>query len=270
MSFLNVLKQVSIAATKNHKKLSILLGSAIALTCASPANAATINSTVPGTSNPWFAGMPSTSTIYSDSAATQSPTQVQGLSLTPGSTISVTASGWGGLCETCNWGGADGLTGSPFPHSDFNGISGINAPAASLVGIFLGEQSPLALLAPNTLNFGQSSPNNPQSNSFISTDYLTISPELQQVFFIGDGRTSSGEQQQIFVPTSATRFYLGMIDVVGAYSNNGGNFDVQVTGLAANDDRTSVPEPSSIISLFALSFLGIGSLLKRQQQISHA
>ena len=261
MSFSNVLKQVSIATTKNKTKLSIvLLGSAIALSCASPANAATINLTVPGTSNPWFAGMPSTSTIYSDSAATQSPTQVQGLSLTPGSTISVTASGWGGLCETCNWQqGPDGLMGS-WPNSGFNGISGSNAPMASLVGVFLDSNSPQLSSPPSTLDFSTTT----------SLDYLTISPQLQQIFFIGDGRTSSGAQQQIFVPTGATRFYLGMIDAMGAYYNNGGNFDVQVTGSAANNDRTSVPEPSSIIGLFALSFLGIGSFLKRKQQISQA
>jgi len=243
----------------NTAKLSmVLLGSAIALFCASPANADTINVTVPGTSNPWFAGMPSTSTVYSDSAATQSPTQVQGLSLTPGSTISVTASGWGGLCEDCNWGGPDGLMGS-WPNWGFNGISGSNAPMASLVGVFLDSDSPQLSSPPSTLDFSTAA----------SLDYLTISPQLQQIFFIGDGRTSSGAQQQIFVPNGATRFYLGMIDAMGAYNNNGGNFDVQVNGSAANDDRRSVPEPSSIIGLFALSFLGIGSLLKRKQQISH-
>lgn len=245
------------------KKLSaILAGSAfLALGTVSIAQAATItlDLKVPGTSIPWFAGMPDGYRYGSDSAPAQSPTQVLGLSLTPGSTLSLTASGWGGLCETCNWGqGPDGLPNSAYPTGGMNGMSEINAPWASLVGVFLGPDSPQLTPAPSALDF----------STIASQDYLTLAPELKQVFFIGDGRTSAGAEQKIIIPTGTSRFYLGMIDGVGAYNNNGAGFDVKIAGLSPSDDSKSVPEPYSIVSLLAVGIVGASSLLKRKQQIS--
>ncbi|HIK09123.1 MAG TPA: PEP-CTERM sorting domain-containing protein [Oscillatoriaceae cyanobacterium M33_DOE_052] len=194
----------------------------------------------------------------SDTAPAQSPTQVLGLSLTPGSTLSLTASGWGGLCETCNWGnGPDGL-GFAHPTGGANGMSAINAPWASLVGVFLGSDSPQLTPIPKALDF----------DTTARRDYLILSPELKQVFFIGDGRTSAGADQKITVPTGASRFYLGMIDGVGAYYNNGGNFDVKVTGLSVSEKRKSVPEPSAMMGLLGLGIVGASSLGKRKHHIS--
>ena len=247
---------------KTIKKLSAILAGSAFLTLGTVgiAQAATItlDLKVSGTSIPWFAGMPDGYSYFSDTAPAQSPTQVQGLSLTPESTLSLTASGWGGLCETCNWRQRpDGLD-SAYSTGEINGISGINAPWASLVGVFLGPDAPQLTPTPSALDF----------STIASQDYLTLSPQLKQVFFIGDGRTSTGAQQNIIIPTGTSRFYLGMIDGVGAYNNNGPGFDVKITGLSASDDRKSVPEPSSILSLLALGIVGASFLRKRKQQIS--
>jgi hypothetical protein len=72
-------------------------------------------------------------------------------------------------------------------------------------------------------------------------NYEILSPELKQVFFIGDGLTSGGLSQGVVVPSGASRLYLGIFDLNGNY-DNGGSFDVTV-----------VPEPAPLIlSVFAL------------------
>ncbi len=63
-------------------------------------------------------------------------------------------------------------------------------------------------------------------------DYTSISPELKQVFFIGDGKRNDGTLQQIVVPAGATRFYLGMHDNIN-WANNSGYYFVTVNGTAA-------------------------------------
>jgi hypothetical protein len=45
----------------------------------------------------------------------------------------------------------------------------------------------------------------------MSRDYLTLSPVLKQVFFVGDGRTSQGAIQHVINPAGATRLFLGVL-----------------------------------------------------------
>lgn len=129
--------------------------------------------------------------------------------------------------------GPDGNTALPTGISSFGGISGIQHDASGfLVGLFLGPTEPLDP-APPTLDF---------SASGIGTGFLSLSPEVGQVFFIGDGRTGtgSGSVQRFMVPTAASRLYLGVADAFGymglpgQYQDNAGSFTV---GLAV------VPEP---------------------------
>src|SRR5205085_1291361 len=57
-----------------------------------PAHAA--GGTVPGSSNPWLAGMPDgTGALFGDLAPAQSPVQVAGLPIVPGGVLSFTATG---------------------------------------------------------------------------------------------------------------------------------------------------------------------------------
>ena len=74
-----------------------------------------------------------------------------------------------------------------------NGISSVNAPTISLLGVFLGSSPGLV---PSALDFGS-----------IGTNFSSLSPLLQQVFFIGDGIGKT-----FTVPTGATQLYLGTMD----------------------------------------------------------
>ena len=107
-----------------------------------------------------------------------------------------------------------------------NGISDINAPANSLIGVFLGADRPDLSAAPAALDFGT-----PESR-----DYASLSPALKRVFLIGDGRTSAGDLQSVSIPPGATRLFLGTMDGVGWW-NNSGSLSVDVIH--------TMPEPSA-------------------------
>jgi hypothetical protein len=114
-----------------------------------------------------------------------------------------------------------------------NGLSNITAPVNALVGVFLGPDQPDQTPAPDALDFSTAA----------SRDYAVLGPALKQVFFIGDGLTSTGDPHQVIVPDGATRLYLGTMDGfewknnAGAFSVrinevNGGNFPVLVPGIS--------------------------------------
>ncbi len=102
------------------------------------------------------------------------------------------------------------------------GISGLNAPKAGfLVGVFTSDVEPESP-APATLDFTTGN----------GTNFTTLSPALNQTFFIGAGVTSNGTAQQFNVPEGATHLYLGIADADGLngppgfYADNSGYFTV--------------------------------------------
>ncbi len=135
--------------------------------------------------------------------------------------------------------------------TSFGGISGVTHDQRTLfmVGVFLDGTEPVDP-APARLNF---------SDTALTGSFATLSPLLNQVFFIGDGLTGTGTgaTQQFFVPSTATRLFLGFADsytmsentITGApgfYADNDGSLSATFT---------VVPEPSAGV------LLGIGSLL---------
>jgi len=114
-----------------------------------------------------------------------------------------------------------------------NGISNINTPINSLLGVFLGDSQPNLNQVPGPLDF--SSP--------ASRNYDILYPALQQVFFMGNGLTDTGIAQAIVAPAGATRLFLGTMDGYG-WNNNIGSFDVTAT-----DPIVPVPEPSTMLLL---------------------
>jgi hypothetical protein len=131
-------------------------------------------------------------------------------------------------CITLNGGGsyndADGvgLQASANLQAD-ESISGIQAPTLGFVtGVF--ESGAPKGDAPATLDFNT-----------IGTDFTTLSPALQQLFFIGDGLTGdgTGSVQVFYVPSGAKKLYLGIPDTCdygsgspSCYGDNTGDFVV--------------------------------------------
>ncbi|MCC6729471.1 MAG: PEP-CTERM sorting domain-containing protein [Chthonomonadales bacterium] len=228
--------------------LSALVGLA-ALALVAGGAGAQVTVSVPGTSDPWLAGMPAGSTASSgDVAPAQSPVEVLGLTLVGGALLTFDATG-----SVSNTPSPSGLTpdgGGFVGHSagDENGIANVVAPNNSLVGVFLDAGQPDLTPAPATLNF-----------IGIGLDFVGLSPLLKQVFFIGDGVTSGSVAQQFTVPAGATRLYLGTMDGYGWY-NNSGSFTVRVSGGAATP---AVPEPSPLAAL-ACGGLVLGGLALRR------
>ena len=202
------------------------------------AQGATISVFVPGSANPYLAGMPNgTTATNGDIAPNQSPLLVTGLNINQTNYLSFSASGTASYNSWIYY-GPDG--GPLFTRGAENGISGIRVTTSALIGVFLDSQLPTTSPAPSDLNFEVS-----------TRDFLTLSPELKQVFFIGDGRTSFSVIQKFYVPNGATRLFLGTADGSGWY-NNGGGFNTNITSYS----QAAVPEPTSM-AIFGLGALGM-------------
>lgn len=204
-------------------------------------NGKTGSSWVSAKGNPWLAGMPSGSksnnwrpdaphvhdTAGSAPNSQMSPGMISLASadILPGSTImfdNVTGMANNGGGDVTNF-TADGNTGwivslgdstagSGYVSKPMNGISNVRAPINSMIAVFLSDSAPNATAAPAALDFQTSA----------QRDYTTLSPLLKQTFFIGNGRRSTGEVQQIVVPPGATRLFIGNMDAWQWNDNNGG------------------------------------------------
>jgi hypothetical protein len=139
-----------------------------------------------------------------------------------------------------NWGGSGGVyhgpDGGPISGGTvyaYGGLSGfVTDWCVPLAGVFLSGSAPQDP-APPMLDF---------RSQGLGLDFLTLSPLIGQVFFIGDGQTGSGIIQTFYAPTGATRLFLGCPDSVygdgypGAYADNDGWLSVAVL---------AVPEPGA-------------------------
>jgi uncharacterized repeat protein (TIGR03803 family) len=128
----------------------------------------------------------------------------------------------------------------------FAGLAGVKAPVIGpLMGVFLnGQEGAVGHVVPTALDFGG-----------IGTAFTSLSPSIDQPFFIGDGLTGtgSGATQQFVVPTGATGLALGVLDAGyfrginaggylswGTYGDNSGAFTATITASAPPDLTTLV------------------------------
>jgi PEP-CTERM motif len=236
-------------------RLSTLSTVFVAMFVPSSAWADYITTFVPGSADPWLAGLSSGANASGytpgstgvDTAPGNSPVQVTGLTIGAGTILTFSAGGSAAYGPPplsgpdLKFSGPDGMPyqGNFIHHlaGPENGISDIRTPINALLGVFLGSADPTGSAAPGALDFS------PTGNVLGGTGYGTLSPGLQQVFFIGDGLDAMGHSQQIVAPAGATRLYLGTADGWEWVGNRGG-YDVRVS---------DVPEPGT------LALVGIGT-----------
>jgi hypothetical protein len=220
----------------------------IAGAASAPVFAEVVFTVVPGTASPYLAGMPPGSTCCldpippNDTAPEESPAQVLGIPLVPGTVLTFSVSGGVSNQATVpptNIPDGDAFFTSPFTGlpgtDDGNGIARMNAPVNALVGVFLGDGVPSTSPAPPGLDF---------SDGGLGTAFGQLCPGLKQPFFIGDGLTGhgAGAPQQFVVPAGATRFFLGTVDGFD-WNTNIGAYGVQVTSTAPMSIATGVNQP---------------------------
>ncbi len=205
--------------------------------------------TVPGTSNPWLAGMPDGSMARGgDVAPDQSPVLAP-TAITPGVALSFSATG----LASNTGGGGSGPDGdiNVQPHVAENGMPDGNMPLNALAGVFLDAGQPDQSPLPPALDFSAG------GNVTDGIDYTSLSPQLKQVFFIGDGQTDTGVAQQVTPPAGATRLFLGIMDG-SEYNDNSGAFEVEISDgvppineipMAVNDSVNADTGASVVISV---------------------
>jgi len=193
-----------------------------------------LSTAAPGTVNKNFRDNAPHVWDYAGSAgnARQSPLEIQldDLNLNPGDALSF--EGLSGTAIYVSNGGqnsADGVSnfivalGQTYPGSvptnNYNGMSNVRAPIGAIMAVFLTDDPASTGPAPAALDF----------NTANQRNYSTLSPQVKQVFFVGDGKRDNGEVQRIVVPDGATRALLGMMDA-WQWNDNVGNFKFNIYG----------------------------------------
>lgn len=215
--------------------------------------------TIPPASDPWPGGLIRHSSPTPEEIQETMP---PGFSISGGDVIRVLDPAVGGISFFNGFGGTVyGPDGNGVPGSSsitsFGGISGYLGTQGALVGVFLDNAIPNGT-APATLNF---------STAGLGVDFLTLSPQLGQVFYIGNGVTSTNAVQEFIAPISATRLFIGITDAFGfngapgAFDDNDGSYSIRI-GIN-QDPRNSVPEPAPL-ALLAFGIAYLAYLRKRR------
>jgi hypothetical protein len=162
---------------------------------------------------------------------------------TPGLSFMFDVTGQATPCGGCPYYGPDGNlsagVGGAAPTGQLGGITYNGTFSLPLLAVFLGDSLPLT--APTGLYFYTA-----PGNVGIGSDFTTLSPQLGQVFWIGDGLTGTGtgSPQVFYVPDGAHHLYFGVLDC-DCYGDNLGGFTVDIHSQAP----TAVPEPPAAVLL---------------------
>ncbi|HEX8325054.1 MAG TPA: pilus assembly protein TadG-related protein [Tepidisphaeraceae bacterium] len=179
---------------------------------------------VPALACPWLAGMPSGSivpkagwnnqnTVAPDSSPTSFPITA-GRTYRFAQTSGTTSWSGGGSWTNAGTGsaGAEGDTTTVITQDACNGINTTIAPLNGMMGVFLNNTQPTASAMAGALDY----------TTPASRDAANYAPALKQVFFIGDGLSSSVRLQTFKAPAGATRLYIGVMDAKGWWWDNVG------------------------------------------------
>jgi hypothetical protein len=167
-----------------------------------------------------------------------SPVQIS-FAVTPGSTITlsnVTGQGNNDLTQSAEYTATGNDNGFSANYDDYasggiseHGMADVTMPLNSLNAVFLSNSLPDSQTPPPPLDFSTQAERDytAGSNNGQATG-ATFAPQLQQVFYIGNGFTSTGTQETIVVPDGTTRMFLGTMDG-WEWSNNSGGFTATLT-----------------------------------------
>lgn len=150
----------------------------------------------------------------------------------------------------------DGRSGLSSGVQSLNGLSPVTGNTAlPLLAVFTSGSDPFGGAAPAVLPYDAAAP-------------VSLSPQLNQVFYVGDGRAGqddpAGALLTFTAPAGATRLYLGFADSFAFngppsyYQDNPGKVSFTAT-LAA------VPEPESL-AMTAGGLLALALLRRRRQR----
>jgi hypothetical protein len=231
-AFVRALDRAMLPASSKRRPRLIAAGSALALLALllaiwrlSGGAARPLHVTVPGATDIWLAGQPAGRTITgvfgTDSTPANAPVPVAAI---PGHVLTFSASGSVSVDGDCYAKTPDGgcyPDTSHFGAGPANGIGQFQGPTSALIGVFLNTRAPEPAAVPDSIDFRH------------VQDFSALSPRLGQVFFIGDGLTSTGagRVQRFTVPAGATHLFLAASDSLGSAANNAGKFTVDVIDL---------------------------------------
>ncbi len=205
------------------------------LTFAGAANLAA-SAQIPARAHPWLAGQPDGAILLGDNAPDNSPVLVATDEFfAAGEALTFNVSGNAGTDFSIVY-GPDGNSNTFFGAQ--NGLAGIWAPFAAPVGVFLNNDVPDPGSAPPPdLDFRPSG---------LGEDFESLSPQLGQPFFIGDGRTPDGIAQEFLVPDGASRLYVGVMDDNAWATNPGDGFELTV--VSPRDAGIDVDPISGVVT----------------------
>lgn len=263
------------------KYISTAIGAAAMLALTVNADAAVFSVNVEGTDAIFLAGrtdlsIPAPNLSWPEGMLRHgSPTPEEAMETLP-STVAVTGGSVVRVLDPVSGGinffngfgpGFFGPEGNGIPGSSsitsFGGISGYLGTQGALTGVFLTDAVPSAGPVAPTLDF---------RTSGLGVDFLTLSPLIGQVFFIGNGVTAGGIFQQFIAPTGATRLALGVPDAFGfngapgAYDDNDGSYRIRV---GVDEIPTVVPVPGAL-PLFLSGLVGLGLITRRRRKAAAA
>jgi hypothetical protein len=236
-----------------HSTVALAALAAGLVTLAGQAQASVV---VDSTTDIFLASQPSGATVTgffgTDTAPANSPVKFD---VTAGGTVTFAATGSTSVAFTGDpsdcFAGPDGgcfTDESGFSPAPASGT--YKGPSEALIGVFLGP-------GVTSVQDGEAS----LDYSDLANQNLTnYTPDLNQIFFIGDGVNGDGVTQQFLAPTGAGFLYIAVADSIGSSTNNGGFLTVDVTG-ASLDAGAAVPEPATW-GLILLGFGGLGASLR--------